>query len=172
MRQEDSSANGTWVQVEPRRASGKPRRIEIRFYPEYIRAIWARRAERALSATRGGVSLSPDSETLLLHTAFPVDGVTVFVRAWFIPAPGKRDTFHLRVEIGAPEGVKRAIRVILRWDNAEYIAPLRAGQVSFEDITAPDFSKSRKNLPSRRLQLSFEFEDDDKHTKPGKRQGI
>lgn len=144
--------------MQPRAAHSKARRVEFRFYPEYIQAVLTQRRERLSGVSRGGVSLLPDSETLLLDASIPADDVTVFVRAWFIPA-GEPDTFCLRVEVGAPQRIKRAMRIQLSWDNAEYVARLSAGVTEFEDITPPDFSRAKKNLPSRRLRLSFEFEE-------------
>lgn len=159
MLQPNSSQSGTWVQVRPRTARNQPRRVEFRFYPEYVRAVWKSMNGETAPKTRGGVSLSPDGETLLFTDVIQIDGTSVFVNAWFIPAR-QPETYHLRVEIAAPQGIQRSVRLFLHWDKTQYSARLRKGEMFFEDITTPDFSRAQKNLPSRRLQLSFEFEND------------
>src|SRR5436190_5157576 len=98
MVQPNSSPQGTWVQVRPRTAQNQPRRVEFRFYPDYVRAVWAHMEGQSLTKTRGGVSISPDGETLLFQDVIQIEGVSVFVRAWFIPARKKKESYHLRVE--------------------------------------------------------------------------
>ncbi len=156
-----------WRQVRAATRAIQTTRIEFHFTPRYVQAVWERtRHPKAKTGTRGD-SFPSEPEALLLDDVIQVDATTIFVRAWLLRST-KSDGYHLRVEIGAPEGVKRNLRIHLHWDNALYTANLRAGQMFFEDITTPDFSRRRNNLPSRRLRLSVEIEHAGSNGKDGK----
>jgi hypothetical protein len=128
-------------------------------------ALWDHRLNPAKSpAVTRGISISPDGETLMLDTVIPINRSSAFVRAWLVPAV-EREYFHLRVEITAPEPIKRNLRVTLNWDNGDYTSVMRAGNLFFEDITPPNISKHFGNLPSRRFRLTFEFEAPTKNSK-------
>jgi hypothetical protein len=145
-----------WVQVQaPTRKKGITR-IDVRFTPDYVRGLVAPKTSR-VAETRGEY-LPDDRETLLLDDVLSIEGSSVFVRAWLIPAR-RKGQYHLRVEIAAPAPRHRNVRIILRWGAHQYSAHLRAGTTLFEDISLPDLARWRNNLPSRQLQLSFEFEN-------------
>lgn len=158
-----SSPSNTWSQVRVRTRPANNIRVEFRFYPNYARTAWIRPQDQTPTfATRGA---RPRGETLLLDDVMMIDNQSAFVRAWLIEAD-KRDFYHLRVELVAPSRYTRNARVSLRWDNHEYPGVMRAGQIFFENISPPNFSRYLNNLPSRRLQLAIEFEPDQKKPKP------
>lgn len=160
-----SNSSGTWSQVRTRPANTN--RVEFRFYPEYARTAWVHPQNRAPgAATRGKPRL--EQETLLLDDVMFIDNQSAFVRAWLIPADAP-DYFHIRVELAAPTRIARNARVTLHWDTHEYHGVMRAGQLLFENISPPDFSHYLKNVPTRRLRLTFEFDGDKKvvHSQKG-----
>lgn len=145
-----------WSQVRVRSRPSKNIRVEFRFTPEYARAAWTRPQHSTLSRVTRGERPS-ESETLLLDDVMLIDNQSAFVRAWLVPA----DTtgfYHVRVELVAPQRIVRNARVSLQWDGHEYSGFMRAGQLFFENISPPNFSRFLKNLPSSRLRLSFEFD--------------
>jgi hypothetical protein len=145
-----------WVQkLYP--ARGKhPARVEFHFSPAYVSKLWNR--EPAFSReTRSGESPAR-REDLLLDDIITIQGASIFVRAWLVPADDS-DLFHLRIEISATQRLPRNAQVTLHWDRHTYNVSLRAGEMLFEDISPPDFSRLKGNLPTRRLRMSFEFEE-------------
>ncbi|MCG3142653.1 MAG: hypothetical protein HDKAJFGB_04181 [Anaerolineae bacterium] len=87
----------------------------------------------------------------------------MFVQAWLVPAARLGD-YHIRVSMNAPAPLKKRLHVCLYWDNDQYTATLARGVWLFEDITEPIFSSRNGNLPSRRLRLTFDFQEDDVET--------
>ena len=155
-----SSPPGTWSQIRVRSRQSKNVRVEFRFYPEYARSAWQGQAQRASTfVTRGGRPLP--RETLLLDDVMFIENQSAFVRAWLIPAK-QAEYYHLRVELVAPSSISRNARVSLRWDKHEYPGEMRAGQLFFENISPPDFSRYLNNLPSRRLHIAFEVENEER----------
>lgn len=153
-----SKSPGTWSQVRTRSANAT--QVEFRFYPDYARTAWVHPRDRAPGpVTRGKPRL--ERETLLLDDVMFIDNQSAFARVWLIPAdaPGY---FHLRVELAAPTRIARNARVTLHWDHHEHHGVMRAGQLLFENISPPNFSHYLKNVPTRRLRLTFEFDDDKK----------
>jgi hypothetical protein len=71
----------------------------------------------------------------------------------------------MRVEVAAPEVITQTGRLILYWDQNHYIVPLRVGAMEFEDISGPDFSRLKGNMPSRHLRLRLEFDSRGKNGK-------
>lgn len=155
-----SSPPGTWSQVRVRTRQPKNVRVEFRFYPEYARSVWHRPSPRQPGAVTRGVRPLP-KETLLLDDVMFIENQSAFVRAWLIPAT-KAEYYHVRVELVAPTKISRNARVSLRWDKDEYPGEMRAGQLFFENISPPDFSRYLNNLPSRHLHLAFEFENEER----------
>jgi hypothetical protein len=150
-----------WAQVSVK-ARGKTRaRVEFHFTPQYVKTFWHPRTAR--EAWRAPYMLAERSRLLLDDVAL-LDGASMFVKAWLVPA-SEPQYYHLHVTISAPEPLKRGVRVRLYWDKGEYVAVLRAGEWQFEDITEPAYSERNHNLPSRRLRLSLEIEKSVKNTK-------
>lgn len=159
-----SSPPGTWSQVRVRPRQSNNVRVEFRFYPAYARSAWGGPGQPPPArVTRGGRPLP--KETLLLDDVMFIENQSAFVRAWLIPAK-KKDYYHLRVELVAPARISRNARVSLCWGQHNYPGEMRAGQLFFENISPPDFSRYLNNLPSRHLHLAFEFENADLNGKP------
>lgn len=150
--------NAPWVQVNPSVRGSTRTHVEIRFAPNYIRSLWRPRAARE-RGTRG-VFDDAAGERLLFDGTIPVEGASMFVQAWLVPAaePG---AYHIRVTMAAPAPLKKRVLVRLYWDNGRYTASLARGEWLFEDITEPNYSRRNGNLPTRRLRMTFEFQDDD-----------
>lgn len=145
-----------WAQVHTK-LRGKPRtRVEFRFSPAYVRALW--NANALLQGDTRAAYYLPQSERLLLDDVIYIEDKAVFVRAWLIPSV-ERDYFHLRVKVAAPARLTRNAQLFLQWDRYQYALPLKAGEMEFEDISLPNFSRLSNNVPSHRLRLSFEFEN-------------
>lgn len=150
-----NSTPSPW-QARSVRRNKKIIRHEIRFAPAFARGAWHKPA-RSRTARERGEFVSRDQETLLLDHQLDLEGAAGFVRAWLIPS-AKPDYYHMRVEMFAPPDVTRNMHVTLIWGKHKYQATLRAGQVFFEDITLPNFSKHNENLPTHRLRLIFDLE--------------
>lgn len=156
---EMSKSVAPWAQSVTRARGTNRRRVEIRFAPDYIRALWHPRIARERIA-RGAFD-DAASERLLYDGTIPVDGgASMFVQAWLVPS-ARSGSYHIRVSMNAPAPLKKRLFVCLYWDSDQYTATLARGEWLFEDITEPNFSRSNGNLPTRRLRMTFEFQDDD-----------
>jgi hypothetical protein len=151
-----------WAQVSVKARRNTRARIEFHFTPQYIKTFWHPRTARE-SRLRAPYTLAEKSR-LLLDDVISLDGSSMFVQAWLVPA-AQVGHYHLHVTTTAPEPLKRSVRVRLYWDKGEYVAVLRAGEWQFEDITEPAYSERNHNLPSRRLRLSFEIEKSGANTR-------
>lgn len=160
-----SASSGTWRQTHKPEPGQTLPAVEFLFFPAYVQAVWNRkpRAARETRESRGVYDFD-DEERILLTDSIALDGASILVRASLIPAR-KPEHYHLRVEVAAPKNFKHGGRLILSWDRYEHHVPFHPGAMFFEDISPPDFSRLRKNLPSPRLRLRIEF---DEHGKNGK----
>lgn len=149
-----------WIQVQIPARGTRPARTEIRFNPQYVRAVWQARTAHA-PATRG-IFPSDEPERLLLDQVLQYQNSTLFVQAWLIPAE-KPAHFHMRVKVAAAPPLADNGLLLLHWGKDHYSVPLTAGEMEFEDISPPDFSRLKKNLPSPRFRLSFESANDRKN---------
>lgn len=150
-------AVGTWRQVHPRPRGHHARRVEFRFFPKYVYSLWRGPTGEARhpSVRAPGGLFKP--EILLLDDVVLLPNDSMFVRAWLIPS-SKPDHYSMRVEMFAPLTVPRNVHVRLWWNATEYEAIHRAGNYFFEDITPPDYSRHKNNMPTHDLSLAFEFE--------------
>ena len=147
-----SSHSNTWSQARVRTRPAKNIRVEFRFYPDYARTAWIRPQDRTSSlVTRGPRPHAP--ETLLLDDVMLIDNQgRVSARL----AHSGRQTRLLSCAGGtpAPSRMAQNARISLRWDNHEYRRHA-AGQLFFENISPPNFSRYLNNLPSRRLAARY-----------------
>jgi hypothetical protein len=156
------STSGTWLQTRSKSAQGLA--VEFLFYPTFVQAAWSRTAFPAVRARV--LRESPDlfkKERILLDDSFLVEGSSMIVRVSLVPAR-EQEHYHMRIEVTSPQTIARSGRVILNWGSQEYVLPLRNGTMLFEDISPPDFSRLKKNVPSRDLRIRIEF---DSHGKNG-----
>lgn len=153
-------SSGAWLQTRTLAPGQTHPIVEFLFFPAYIQAVW-NRAFPPTDETRQarGADDFDDTERLLLTDTITMDGSSILVRASLIPAPQKPGHFHLRVEAASPKTFRRGGRLILYWDKYEHHVPFRSGEMFFEDISPPDFSRLDKNLPSSRLRLRIEFDE-------------
>ncbi len=159
------SLSATWRQVRVRARSPKTVSIEFRFYPEYARSAWLRPLQAGTPFTTRGDSFSDEQELLLLQDTIYIEDAAVHVTAWRVPAL-KPNHYHVRVEIAAPQKFSRPLRLVLQWDKHKYIGiPLKPGQMLFEDISPPDFSRYTDNVPNKNLCLKIEFDNSGKNGK-------
>lgn len=156
-------AGGTWVQT----VSREPERftVEFSFYPAYVQAAWNTLTgiRPAGPATRGDGL--PAEESLLLDDSVPYNGSSLLVRVSLIRAPKRAEHYHMRVQVAAPTSMKRNGKLFLEWDDYKYSIPLYAGAMLFEDISPPDFSRHKRNMPSPRLRLRLEVDAPPKNGK-------
>lgn len=154
---------GTWIETRFAKPDQTLEAIEFSFYPAYVEAVWshAKLSAKAARTTREASDYYGD-EFILLAKSVPLNGSSMFVRVTLIRSKNP-DYYHMRVEINAPTKIKRKGRLILYWDGQTYIVPLRAGEMFFDDISLPDFSNENKNLPSRRMLLRVEFDQNDQN---------
>ncbi len=145
-----------WSQATRYIRGANRRRVEICFAPAYLRALWRPRATR--ETTSRGAFDDATTERLLYDGTIPIDGASMFVQAWLVPAAQPGD-YHIRVSMNAPAPLKKQLAVCLYWDSAQYTATLARDAWFFEDITEPIYSRRNGNLPTRRLRLTFEFQD-------------
>lgn len=150
-----------WQETLSRGRGKKQWRFEARFAPNYVRKLWRPRATR--ETTSRGAFDDATTERLLYDGTIPIEGASMFVQAWLVPAARLGD-YHIRVSMNAPAPLKKRLHVCLYWDNDQYTATLARGVWLFEDITEPIFSSRNGNLPSRRLRLTFDFQEDDVET--------
>jgi hypothetical protein len=151
-----------WTLTQTRVRGANRRRFEIRFARGYIRALWHPRVSREPIA-RGAFD-DAANERLLYDGTIPVDGgSSMFVQAWLVPA-AYSGSYHIRVSMNAPAPLKKRLFVCLYWDSDQYTATLARGVWLFEDITEPNYSRRNGNFPTRRLRMTFEFQDDDDDT--------
>ncbi len=155
----NAPASGAWLQQTHIQEPGEQLSVvEFLFAPAYIETVWSREPDllHQTRETRGQYDFD-DQERILLAASVALDGASMMVRASLVPAK-KRDRFHMRVEVAAPQIITRRGRLILFWDGHEYSVPLRVGVMLFEEISPPNFSRLKGNLPSRRLRLRLEFD--------------
>ncbi len=145
-----------WTQVHTKLRGKRGTRVEFRFSPTYLRALW--NVNASLLGKLRAAYYAPQFERLLLDDVIYIEDKAVFVRVWLIPAE-EPDYFHLRVRVAAPARLTRNGQLFVHWDKYQYALQLKAGELEFEDISLPNFSRARHNLPLRRLRLSFEFEN-------------
>ena len=155
---EMSQSAAPWAQSLTRVRGANRRRVEIRFAPDYIRALWHPRTARE-QAVRGAFD-DAENERLLYDGTIPIDGASMFVQAWLVPAM-RPEYYHIRVSMNAPAPLKKRLYVCLYWDSDQYTATLARGEWLFEDITEPHYSRRNGNLPARRLRMTFEFQEND-----------
>jgi len=147
----------TWVQIRPRRSRLQAQNVEFRFSPEYILSFWSPRAgQKSRPAVRTNGNL-PGQEMLLLDDVILLPTDSMFVRAWLVSGRVP-EHYHMRVELFTPPTVKQNVRVTLYWGTNTYDAIIQAGQCCFEDITPPDYSRHKNNLPTHLLSFAYELE--------------
>lgn len=157
----------TWVQVRPRTSRLQAQSVEFRFSPEYIRSFLVPRSgQKSRPAVRTGGSL-PGQEMLLLDDVILLPSDSMFVRAWLLPGR-MPEHYHMRVEMFTPPTVRQNVRVTLYWGSHTYNAIIQAGHCSFEDITPPDYSRHKNNLPTQRLSFAYELDPSRRNGTSGK----
>lgn len=154
-----------WRQTLVRTRAQALAAVEFSFYPAYIETVWnLRNANRVPTRATRSIDDPFEEEKILLDDTVPLDGASMFVNVSLIPAK-QAEHYHMHVQVAAPRIIARNGHVILQWDHHEYSVPLRVGEMFFEDISPPDFSRLNKNLPSRRLRLRIEFDTRGKNGK-------